>query len=559
MRLPRSWIALLLSAAATAQAPLLVLPLPLSLESTPGCLLLPTSFYITTGGAGGDDALLAGAVSRASATVLSAGARGESVLSAAALAACAASSPALASLVVTVATPRVEPYPSLGDDESYSLRLGGGEPIGSLDAASVWGALRGLETFSQLVASDAAGAAARSLYIPAARVAVSDAPRFAHRGLMLDTGRAFLPLPVIFAALDAMAYAKLNVLHWHISDDQAFPLASAVWPELTRGAMQAPATSHVYSAADVRAVVAAAQARGIRVLPELDVPGHATSWFAGYPSLATECTLPAGSAFTKPMDPTLNSTYDFLAALFGEVRAAFPDRFLHIGGDEVEMACWQNSTNVVAFMAAHGIASFAQMQLYFETRVAAQLSETRRAIIWEGNSGAANAYPPGAVVEVWKEHAGNASVLEALARKNFTLVYTSPDLYLDWNYISNSGGGDSHVNGPDEWLHYHTVDPLANTTLTPAQQALLLGGEVCMWSPYTDATDVISTIFPRATAFAERLWSAPGAAVDELAALTDRMRAHRCRLVARGIAAAPIELGGSCPNAFVQAYVPPYE
>jgi hexosaminidase len=321
--------------------------------------------------------------------------------------------------------------------------------------------------------------------------------------------------------------------------------------------MQAPAASHVYAPADVRAVVDAAQARGIRVVPEFDVPGHATSWFAGYPGLATDCVLPPGASFTKPMDPTLNSTYDFLAALFAETGKAFPDAFAHVGGDEVEMACWQNSTAVAAFMQAHGIATFPQLQLYFEARVFAQLNATRRVVMWEGVSGEDNAYPQGAVVEVWKERAGDSSVLEKLARANYTLIFTTPDWYLDWSYTSATAT-DSHVNGPSEWLHYHAVDPLANTTLTPQQQQLLLGAEVCAWSPYTDATNIIPTIFPRASAAAERLWSAAGAAVDEPVALTDRMRAHRCRLVARNIAAAPIEWGGSCPNTGAQPYSPPY-
>jgi hexosaminidase len=117
--------------------------------------------------------------------------------------------------------------------------------------------------------------------LPAASVRVEDAPRFPHRGLMIDTGRAFLPLPVILAALDAMSYVKMNALHWHLVDDQAFPVVSSAWPNLTAGAMQAPSLSHTYSKADVAAVVEAATARGIRVIPEFDVPGHTASWFKG--------------------------------------------------------------------------------------------------------------------------------------------------------------------------------------------------------------------------------------------------------------------------------------
>ena len=543
-----------LAAGTGTRAQLAVLPLPRSLASTPGCLRLAEGFAITAAGGGGgsSDSLLAGAMARASSVVATAGARGESVLPAA----CAAPADgSLAALRVGVASPRSAPFPAAGDDESYALHLSGAGGA-TLEAQTVWGAMRGLETFTQLVSAAAAGASVAQLFVPAATVDVNDEPRWTHRGLMLDTGRAFLPVSVINASLDAMSYLKLNVLHWHISDDQAFPLSSSTWPNLTMGAMQAPATSHVYSAADVRGVVLAAQARGIRVVPELDVPGHATSWFFGYPSLRTDCELPPTSEFSKPMDPTRDGTYSFLGALFDELHGVFPDELFHVGGDEVEMTCWANSSSVAAFMAAHGIATFPLLQLYFEQRVAALLRGDRRAVVWEANSGNASAYPASAVVEVWKERHGDNSVLEALARQGFTLLYTTPDWYLD--YPTLSVGYDYHINGDAQWQFVHSVDPLANTTLSPAQQALLLGGEVAMWSPYEDATNVLPTIFPRAAAVAERLWSAAGPAVDEPGALLARMRAVRCRLVARGIAAAPVALGDSCPNPFTPVYVPPF-
>ena len=114
------------------------------------------------------------------------------------------------------------------------------------------------------------------------------------------------------------------------------------------------------------------------------------------------------------------------------------------------------------------------------------------------------------------------------------------------------------VNGNAQWQFVHSVDPLANTTLTPQQQKSVLGAEVCMWSPFEDATNFFPTVFPRAAAVAERLWSAAGGGVDEPVALEARMQAARCRLVARGIGAAPVVQGGSCPNAGGVAYVPPY-
>lgn len=208
-----------------------------------------------------------------------------------------------------------------------------------------------------------------------------------------------------------------------------------------------------------------------------------------------------------------------------------------------------------------------QLQLYFEARVAGLLgamgARSKTAVIWEENFGAANVYPTNAVVEVWKEPSTNLSVMEGLVRQGYTVIYTTPDWYLDWTNVKAGGGGsstwDTHVNGPGEWEFYHSVDPLpANTTLTPGEQARVLGGEVCMWTLYEDATNFLPTVFPRALAVAERLWSAQGKAVDEPNALGERMQALRCRLVARGVAAAPINIGLSCPATGEQKYTPPY-
>ena len=563
---PFYFLALLLALTpANAQTPLLVLPQPTLLTSTPGCLLLSPALALQPAGAGGASPLLAAALARSSALLASLGRRGESVLGAAAAAACAGAAP-LSAVTVAVAALPPSPHPALGDDESYSLTLSGDAAGGGLlSSATVWGALRGLETLAQLVSAGAAPDAPGPwrLLIPAGTVLVQDAPRFSHRGLMIDTGRAFLPLSALLATLDAMAYVKLNVLHWHASDDQSFPLRSSAWPNLTAGAFQAPSLSHTYSKVDVAAVVDAASARGIRVLLELDVPGHTASWFEGYPALATRCADPG--VFGVPMDVTLNATYDFLGALLQEMALAFPEALLHLGGDEVEGQCWLNSSSIAAFMRAHGIASAAQLQLYFETRAVALLRATgKRAVLWEENFGASNSYPAGAVVEVWKEVAGDWSVLEALARAGYDLIYTTPSWYLDWSATGVAPGGgsstfDSHVNGPGEWQFYHSVDFLpANTTLTPAQQARVLGGEVCMWSVYEDSTNFFPTVFPRAAAVAERLWSARGEALDEPSALAARMQAMRCRLLARGIAAAPVGLGLSCPSAWAAPYTPPW-
>jgi hexosaminidase len=575
-----------------ASAQLAVLPLPNYLISTPGCLLLSPSLSFIPTGAGGNDATLSAALSRARRTIATIGTRGESVQP------CTPEADStISSLTVSVGSALASPYPALGDDESYALHVSAGG-ASMLSAPTVWGALRGLETLTQLVSADRApDSASPRLVIPAAWVNASDSPRFSHRGLMIDTGRAFLPVPLILATLDAMSYVKLNVLHWHISDDQAFPAQSTTYPNLVAGAMQAPSLTHTYSKADMTTVVEAAAARGIRVVAEFDIPGHTKSWFVGYPFLRSNCTTAGG--FGAPMDPTLDSTYTFIAGLLTEMQAAFPDNFFHIGGDEVDFTCWQNTPHIVAFMQAKGLTP-PELQLYFENRVVDMFQGEKQLLIWEGNAGANNSYPTAenVVVNVWKEEMGDFSVMDPLVKSGKKIVFTTRNWYLDWTYQGNDRlvcgcvlfvvhactfpssllispppptppvlflllphSFDDHVNGPSQWQYYHT-DVFSGSSLTPELFKLVLGAEVCMWSPYTDSTSFFSTVFPRAAAVAERLWSAPGPAVDEGSSLAQRMHAARCRMVARGIAAAPVVLsdwsGNDCPNPFSPPYNPPW-
>ena len=188
----------------------------------------------------------------------------------------ASSAPSFGTLRVRIGNGTATPL-QLGVDESYSLSLSEGG--GTLTAPSVWGALRGLETFAQLVQWDG-----DRYVLCGLPLSVSDRPRFAWRGLLIDTARHYLPLPSLLAMLDAMAALKLNTLHWHLTDAHAFPLQldGAHTARLAAGALHA---SHVYTAADLRAVVAAARLRGVRVVPELDMPGHTASWGIAAPEL----------------------------------------------------------------------------------------------------------------------------------------------------------------------------------------------------------------------------------------------------------------------------------
>ena len=237
----------------------------------------------------------------------------------------------------------------LGVDESYSLSLS--DSGGTLTAPSVWGALRGLETFAQLVQWDG-----DRYVLCGLPLTLSDRPRFPWRGLLIDTARHYLPLPSLLAMLDAMAALKLNTLHWHLTDAHAFPLRldGTNTARLAAGALH---PSHVYTAADLRAVVAAARLRGVRVVPELDMPGHTASWGLAAPELVVACPARVAAdaeglehgANKVALHPLREEVHQVVAALLAELAAIFPDDFFHLGGDEVDAECWLSDAEVKAW------------------------------------------------------------------------------------------------------------------------------------------------------------------------------------------------------------------
>jgi hexosaminidase len=253
-----------------------------------------------------------------------------------------------------------KPVQELGEDESYHLKV---SPAGvELTAANPLGVLHGLQTFLQLVRITPQGFAA-----PA--VTIDDEPRFAWRGLMIDSGRHFMPIPVIERNLDGMEAVKLNVFHWHISDDQGFRIESKAYPLL----QEKGSNGLYYTQQQVKDVIAYARDRGIRVVPEFDMPAHATSWFVGYPQLASgpgpyQIATQWG-VLDAAMDPTKESTFEFLDKFLGEMTALFPDAYFHVGGDECNGKEWTANQRIQAYMREHGIKDNAALQSYFSGRL----------------------------------------------------------------------------------------------------------------------------------------------------------------------------------------------
>ncbi len=394
----------------------------------------------------------------------------------------------------------------LDEDESYTLQISN---FGAkIHAANPLGAMHGLQTFLQLVEpAPLGGFSVPNLYI-------EDKPRYAWRGLMIDSCRHFIPLDATKRNLDGMEAVKMNVFHWHLSENQGFRVESKVYPKL----QEMGSDGMYYTQAEVREVVEYARDRGIRVIPEFDIPGHSTAWFVGYPELASApgpYTIERQwGIFDPAIDPTREETYKFLDKLLGEMTRLFPDHFFHIGGDEVNGKQWDANPKIQEFMHAHGIKNNDELQHYFNQRVMKILEKNRKTMVgWDEIL--APGLPKDSVIQSWR---GAKSMADA-ARLGYRSLLSS-GYYLDYMFPASQ--------------HY-AVDPMTEETasLSPEEKARILGGEACMWSEFTSPENLDSRIWPRTAAIAERLWSP--AEVSDVDSLYRRMDAESARLEFLGL------------------------
>lgn len=384
---------------------------------------------------------------------------------------------ATATVVVSAEAPGAA-MPALGEDESYTLDA---DRQVTITARTVAGAMHGLETFLQLLSGDRDG-----FFVPATHI--QDRPRFPWRGLLIDVARHFEPVEIIKRELDAMAAVKLNVLHWHLSDDQGFRVESKKYPKL----QLLGSDGQFYTQDELRDVVEYARMRAIRVVPEFDMPGHVMAWVVAYPELASSpgpFQLPhKAGVFDGVFDPTRSDTYKFIDNFVGEISKVFPDAYWHVGGDENNGKAWQVSPKIQEFMRKHAIKDPPALQTYFNQQLVGILHKHgKRMMGWDEIL--QPGLPAEAVIQSWR---GQKSLVDA-AKQGYDGVL-SAGYYID---LLNTAA-----------THY-VVDPLpAGSDLTDAQAAHVLGGEATMWGEWVGPETLDSRIWPRTAAIAERFWSA---------------------------------------------------
>ncbi|VDN56865.1 unnamed protein product [Dracunculus medinensis] len=385
-------------------------------------------------------------------------------------------------------------FPPYNMDESYELDVTQKKAILSANevrfTSIVWGALRGLESFSHMVYYNKT-----SGYQIRAEI-VKDFPRFPHRGVLLDTSRHFLSVNALKGNIDLMAQNKFNVFHWHMTDTESCPYSSRVLPKLDHGAYD---DKHKYTIEEITDVIAYARLRGIRVIPEFDSPAHVGSWGKGYPNILAKCYAEGfiiDSFKSSILDPTKDETWDFLETLFREVYQIFPDEFIHIGGDEAyywSEPCWKNNKNISDFMKE-----------IFES--GAQLMNS--------------------IIQVWQ---GNTYRERMEYMRRITDAGIFAILSSCW-YLND-------IASLRDWIIFYHCDP-AEFDGSEAQKKLVLGGEAALWGEWVDETNIFARLWPRASAVAERLWS-PSNFTTSAINSWPRLYEMQCRMVSRGFSVQP--------------------
>ena len=413
------------------------------------------------------------------------------------------------------------------DPEAYALRVTTNAI--AIVGAGTEGLLWGVQTLRQLLPpefEDARGERRTTWRVPG--VEIEDAPRFGWRGSLMDVSRHFFPADFVKRYVDLLSRHKMNVLHWHLTEDQGWRLEIEAYPRLTEVAAwrtEPDGSRHggFYTREDVREIVEYARLRGVRVVPEIEMPGHSSAALVAYPELA--CAEPPAEVpnewgvFRDIYCVGKPQTFAFLETVLDEVAELFPSEYVHIGGDEVPKERWEACASCQALMRSEGLADEEELQAWFLRRIAAHLEGLGKTMIgWdevlEGGG------VPGAVVQVWRDA---ATIREAIHRGHRVIASPTSHAYFDY----------SPAALPVERVY--AFDPTAG--LAPGDRAGVLGGEGNLWSEYITTANFDLQAFPRIVALAEVLWSPAERDFDEFKARLDG--GHYARLRAMGVRPGP--------------------
>ncbi|XP_057328353.1 chitooligosaccharidolytic beta-N-acetylglucosaminidase-like [Microplitis mediator] len=445
---------------------------------------------------------------------------------------------------------------TLNTRENYTLQI----YQQSIDEISVtisgdnyFGVRHGIETLSQLIVyNDLINEiqVVRDVYIV-------DGPVYPYRGILLDTSRNYMDKASILRTIEAMGMSKLNTFHWHITDSHSFPYVSRTWPNMSRYGAYTP--SKVYTAHDIKEIVEFGFLNGVRVLPEFDAPAHVGEGWQWVGDNATVCfrAEPWSKYCVEPpcgqLNPASERVYEILEGIYKDMMYDFKPDIFHMGGDEVNINCWNSSEPIRKWMMETkgwdlSESSFIDLWGIFQERAYEKLKLANGGkdipvILW--TSGLTNEEnlkrldPNKYIIQIWTT--GLDLTINRLIKNDFKVIFSNYDaLYLDCGFGAWVGEGANWCSPYKGWQKVYENSPLQiiRSQGFESKKHLILGGEAALWSEQVDSTSVDARLWPRSAAMAERLWAEPQSYWMHA---EQRMLRHRERLVKRGIFADSLE------------------
>jgi hexosaminidase len=457
-----------------------------------------------------------------------------------------------------------------GVDESYTLDIASGSSSIEITAATVYGALHAFTTLQQIVINDGSGK-----LIVEQPVAIKDAPLYPVRGIMIDSGRNYLSKKKIKEQIDGMALSKLNVLHWHMVDAQSWAVDLETYPDMIEDAYS---PNEIYTKECMTEIIQYADARGVRVIPEIDMPGHASAGWKQVDKSMLACidswwsndvwaTHTAVEPNPGQLDILNNKTYEATGKVYKELAGIFPDNWFHIGGDELHMNCYNYSSLAREFFAS-GKSMGDLYQVWVDRAIPnfkAQANKTF--VMWDdvllsADAAATGKLPMDIVLQAWNNGLTN---IFNITEKGYRVIVSSSDfMYLDCGYggwvgnddrynvqvnpnatdlspnFNYGAGGGSWCAPYKTWQRIYDYD--FTQGLSDKQKALVQGAIAPLWSEQVDDVIISQKMWPRAAALAELVWSGnrDGSGNKRTTELTQRILNFREYLVASGVMAAPL-------------------
>lgn len=413
-------------------------------------------------------------------------------------------------------------YPRLGMEEAYSLTV---SAVSTLKSASIWGIIRGLETFSQLFFFTA-----DYREICVYKTEIHDYPRYSHRGLLIDTSKHFFSLTSIFLIIKALAINKMNVLHWRMTGDERFSYRSDYLYEFKN--LNLSRSSMMYTKKDISTVINYARERGVRVIPEFGVPSHTLSWNFAIQNILADCYgNNQKNVTTGIMNPIHVGTYELLGRLFDEVQNVFKDKYLHLGGGEIDFSCWVSNPTIGTYMKENNLSNRDLLAKFF-VNIFSLLQSDTVAIVWQDVFDNGVPLNVDTIVQVWK--GAGESMLQPMLQ-GYQVLYSS-----NW-YLNESTNFDEFYRTDPQKM----VKDISNKAWITR---LVIGGEACMWGGEVDDQNLMTQVWPRTCAVAERLWSNVESHKSFIVPndVKHRLNEHICHMIRRGIPLNSLKGNGTC-------------